>query len=105
MIVQHDWPFSQVHLPTTRNPTLKIISIRPAPPGSATLARFDLQLNEHLRLYNIALRQRGDEQAHVCAPNAFQERTAGFSASFNKALAELALKSLVELQTEHAVNS
>jgi hypothetical protein len=84
---------------------LKIIGIRPAPPGSTTLARFDLELNDHLRLFNLALRQRGDEPAHVCAPNAFNERVAGFSASFNKALAELALKSLVELQTANALCS
>ncbi|MGY4333369.1 hypothetical protein ACVWWG_007786 [Bradyrhizobium sp. LB7.2] len=80
---------------------MKILDIRPSPPGSTTLARFDLELNNHLRLYNLALRQRGDEPAHVMAPNAFQERTAGFSSSFNKALAELALNSLVELQTEY----
>lgn len=78
---------------------MRILSIRPAPPGSATLARFDLELNDHLRLFNLALRQRGSEAAHVCAPNAFNERVAGFSAPFNRALAELALKSLVELQT------
>ena len=80
---------------------MRIISIRPAPPGTSTLARFDLELNDHLRLFNLALRQRGDEPAHVCAPNAFNERVAGFSASFNKALAELAFKSLLELQTEN----
>ncbi|MCK1317181.1 hypothetical protein [Bradyrhizobium sp. 23] len=84
---------------------MRILDIRPGSPGSTTLARFDLELNDHLRLYNLALRQRGDEPAHVMAPNAFQERTAGFSPSFNKALAELALNSLVELQTEHAINS
>lgn len=84
---------------------MKILSIRPAPPGSATIARFDLELNDHLKLYNLALRQRGDEPAHVCAPNAFQERTAGFSASFNKALAELAIKSLLELQTDNELAS
>ncbi|MET4296741.1 hypothetical protein ACVW1A_007908 [Bradyrhizobium sp. LB1.3] len=84
---------------------MKFLSLRPAPSGGSTLARFDLELNDHLRLYNLALRQRGDEPAHVMAPNAFQERTAGFSPSFNKALAELALNSLVELQTEHAINS
>ncbi|MCP3412739.1 hypothetical protein NLM16_01340 [Bradyrhizobium brasilense] len=78
---------------------MKILSIRPAPPGGSTLARFDLELNEHLRLYNLGLRQRGNGRCWTVAPNAFQERTAGFSASFNKALAELALKSLVELQT------
>lgn len=84
---------------------MRIMSIRPAPPGSATLARFDLQLNDHLKLYNLALRQRGDDPAHVCAPNAFGERVAGFSASFNKALAELALESMLELQTENAIAS
>lgn len=84
---------------------MRILAIRPAPPGSATLARFDLQLNGHLRLYNLALRQRGEEPAHVCAPNAFNERVAGFSAPFNKALAELALKSLVELQTQNELAS
>jgi hypothetical protein len=84
---------------------MRILSIRPAPPGGGTLARFDLELNDHLRLYNLALRQRGDEPAHVMAPNAFQERTAGFSASFNKALAELAFNSLLELQTTNAHRS
>ncbi|ACI93263.1 hypothetical protein OCAR_6149 [Afipia carboxidovorans OM5] len=53
----------------------------------------------------MALRQRGEEPAHVCAPNAFNERVAGFSAPFNKALAELALKSLVELQTQNELAS
>lgn len=84
---------------------MKILSIRPAPPGGSTLARFDLELNQHIRLFNLALRQRGDEPAHVMAPNAFNERVAGFSASFNKALSELALKSLLELQTENAIAS
>lgn len=70
-----------------------------------TLARFDLELNDHLRLYNLALRQHGDEPAHVCAPNAFQHRVAGFSSSFNRALAELALSSLMELQTNHELAS
>ncbi|WP_441268121.1 DUF7146 domain-containing protein [Bradyrhizobium sp. 215_C5_N1_1] len=69
---------------------MRILAIRPGPPGSTTLARFDLELNDHLKLFNLGLRQRGDEPAHVIAPNAFQQRVAGFSASFNKALAELA---------------
>jgi hypothetical protein len=91
--------------PPQGTPTLQILDIRPSPPGSTTLARFDLQLNDHLRLYNLGLRQRGNEPAHVTAPNAFQQRVAGFSASFSKALAELALKSLVELQTANACAS
>ena len=84
---------------------MRIFDIRPGEPGSPTLARFDLELNDHLKLFNLALRQHADEPAHVCAPNAFQQRVAGFSSSFNKALAELALKSLLELQTNHAKRS
>lgn len=75
---------------------MRILDCRPSPPGSATLARFDLELNDHLRLYNLALRQSGDGPAHVVAPNAFQQRVAGFSPSFNRAIADLAFK---ELQT------
>jgi hypothetical protein len=76
---------------------LKILDIRPAPPGSATLARFDLELNDHLRLYNLALRQRPGDLTWTVAPNAFQERTAAFGTEFNRAISDLALAKLLEL--------
>jgi hypothetical protein len=79
---------------------VRILSIRPAPPGSTTLARFDLQLNDHLKLYNLALRQRPGDRAWTVAPNAFNERTAAFGSDFNRAISDLALAKFLELQAD-----
>jgi hypothetical protein len=79
---------------------VKIIAIRPSPPGSNTLARFDLELNQHIRLFNLALRQRSGGLTWTVAPNAFNERTAAFGEQFNRAISDLALKSLVELSAD-----
>lgn len=54
---------------------MRILDIRPNPPGSTRLARFDLELNDHLKLFNLALRQRGDE------PRTSLRRTPSSSAS------------------------
>lgn len=83
---------------------MRIISIRPAPPGSATLARFDLELNDHLRLFNLALRQRENDRCWTVAPNAFQERTAAFGTEFNRAISDLALAALMELPADVSRN-
>ena len=79
---------------------LKILDIRPSPQGSATLARFDLELNDHLKLFNLALRQRGKDRCWTVAPNAFSERTAAFGEQFNRAISELALAALMELSAD-----
>lgn len=79
---------------------MKILSIRPAPPGSATLARFDLELNEHLKLFNLALRQRPGDRSWTVAPNAFGERTAAFGEQFNRAISDMALAALMELHAD-----
>jgi hypothetical protein len=76
---------------------LRILSIRPAPPGSTTLARFDLELNQHIRLFNLALRQRSGDRSWTVAPNAFSERTAAFGEQFNRAISDMALAALMEL--------
>lgn len=79
---------------------MRIIDIRPSPPGSTTLARFDLELNDHLKLFNLALRQRGDDRCWTVAPNAFQERTAAFGEQFNRAISDMALAALMELPAD-----
>jgi hypothetical protein len=81
---------------------LRILSIRPAPPGGSTLARFDLELNQHVRLFNLALRQRHGDLTWTVAPNAFHERTAAFGEQFNRAISDLAMKSLEELSANAA---
>jgi hypothetical protein len=81
--------------------SLKILDIRPVPLGTGnTLARFDLELNQHIRLFNLALRQRPGDLTWTVAPNAFQERTAAFGTEFNRAISDLALKSLQELSAD-----
>lgn len=79
---------------------MRIIDIRPSPPGSTTLARFDLQLNDHLKLFNLALRQRGGDRCWTVAPNAFHERTAAFGDQFNRAISDMALAALMELPAD-----
>ncbi|MCA1399135.1 hypothetical protein [Bradyrhizobium sp. BRP56] len=81
---------------------MKILSIRPSPPGGSTLARFDLELNEHLRLYNLGLRQRANGRCWTVAPNAFHERTAAFGEQFNRAISDMALAALVELPADES---
>jgi hypothetical protein len=71
---------------------MKILNIRPAPPGSPTLARFDLELNQHIRLFNLALRQRPGDLTWTVAPNAF-----GPPRSANN--------SIVQFQTSHLLRS
>ncbi|PDT72706.1 hypothetical protein [Bradyrhizobium sp. C9] len=84
---------------------MKILSIRQSPPGGSTLARFDLELNDHLRLYNLALRQRGEGRCWTVAPNAFHERTAAFGEQFNRAISDLALAALMELPADASTNA
>ncbi|MDE5459833.1 hypothetical protein [Bradyrhizobium sp. CSS354] len=79
---------------------MQILDIRPSPPGSTTLARFDLQLNDHLRLYNLGLRQSGKGRCWTVAPNAFSERTAAFGEQFNRAISDMALAALMELPAD-----
>ncbi len=81
---------------------MKILSLRPGSPGSTVLARFDLELNDHLRLYNLALRQRPGDRSWTVAPNAFGERTAALGEQFNKAIPDLALAALMELSAHDA---
>ena len=68
---------------------MKILSIRPEPPGrSNTLARFDVQL-DGLRLYNLALKQTG-AGLRVFAPSAFGAAVATFTQETAEALTALA---------------
>jgi hypothetical protein len=76
------------------------------PPGTgSTLARFDLELNDHLRLYNLALRQREGACSWTVAPNAFGERTAAIGEQFNRAISDLALAKLLELSADASTES
>jgi hypothetical protein len=59
---------------------MKILAIRPAPPGAGTktLAHFDVEISEHLRLYNLTLRETGTGKLRTIAPNAAGKHCATF---------------------------
>ncbi|MFD1985910.1 hypothetical protein ACFSOZ_26030 [Mesorhizobium newzealandense] len=59
---------------------MHVLDIRPQPPGSgSTLARFDLQLVEGVRLYNLKLSEKPDGRRRVFAPSAFGTAAATFT--------------------------
>ncbi|WP_287322429.1 hypothetical protein [Mesorhizobium sp.] len=62
---------------------MKILEIRPTA-GSKTLAYFDIELGEHLRIYNLMLRRGLDGKLRTLAPNACGKH----SATFHPILAE-----------------
>lgn len=58
---------------------MKIISIRPAPPGEGkTLARFDIELTPELRMYDLRLVQTESGRRLTYSQNAAGRRTATF---------------------------
>lgn len=63
---------------------MKILDIRPEPPGGTgkTIARFDLALNDHVRLYEIKLLQRADGSRFAFGPNTGGARVMTFSPAF-----------------------
>jgi hypothetical protein len=59
--------------------TTRILDIRPAPPGAGNLrARFDVELPDGIRLFNLALKQTPSGW-RVFAPSAFGSATATFT--------------------------
>lgn len=56
---------------------MQILAIRPET-GGRTLARFDLQLVDGVRLYNLKLTERPDGSRRVFAPSAFGSAAATF---------------------------
>lgn len=66
---------------------MKIISIRSAPPGGNTLARFDVQL-DGMRLFNLQLKQTGSG-LRVFAPSAFGSAAVTFTPEVSAALVAL----------------
>ncbi|MBB4065475.1 hypothetical protein GGR23_002682, partial [Gellertiella hungarica] len=56
---------------------MKILAMRPAPPGGNALARFDVQL-EGMRLFNLSLKKTGAGM-RVFAPSAFGSAAVTFT--------------------------
>ena len=85
---------------------MRILSIRPAPPGSgSTLARFDLEMTEDLRIFNLRLTARSSGGHSVFAPNAMGARVATFSNRLVDQIASAALAALTELSPNDSIKA
>jgi hypothetical protein len=69
---------------------MKILSIRPAPPGGKTIARFDVELMPGVKLYDLKL-IRGERGYRVFGPSIGGGAAATFAPAIADKLVQLAL--------------
>ena len=71
---------------------MKILSIRPLPHGGGekNLARFDVEISEHLRLYGLLLRQWPDGTRRIAAPQANGRHMATFHSALAAEITDFA---------------
>ena len=85
---------------------MKILAIRPAPPGGNTLALFDAQVSPEVRIFDIKLvtTPRG---LRVYAPHCRTHSFATFAPAFASALAAAAMGALTgeNLAHDHTANA
>ena len=83
---------------------MKILSIRPLEgPGAGvrTLARFDLQLVDGVRLYNLKLAEKPDGRRRVFAPSVFGSAAATFTTDIAEQIVRAASDALGEIHLGH----
>lgn len=87
----------QLNPPQLGETLLHILDVRPEPEGPGnTIARFDVALTDHLRLYNLRLARSRDGGLRVYSPSAFGRNTATFAPQLASDLARAVSKSLGE---------
>lgn len=81
---------------------MKILQIRPAPPGGSTLAHVDLELVDGVKLYGVRVSRADDGTYRAFGQNSDRGRTCAFS---HEIVAQIAKVTLSELQlTGHRNN-
>ncbi len=91
-----------MHLSIKRTFTLKILSIRPAPPGTATLAHVDIELIDGAKLFGLRVSRADDGNYRVFGQNSDRGRTCAFSPAI---VAEIASATISQLSlTGHRTN-
>lgn len=80
---------------------MQILSIRPEA-GGRTLARFDLQLVDGVRMYNLKLAEKPDGSRRVFAPNAFGGPAATFTTEIAEQIVRAASDALGENPSEQS---
>ncbi len=78
---------------------MRILSIRPAPPGAGTglCARFDLELSAEVRLHGLRLHRNRVGQLRTFAPNAEGASVATFAPELADRITAAAERALQEL--------
>jgi hypothetical protein len=81
---------------------VKILNIRPAPPGTATLAHVDVELIDGAKLFGIRVSRADDGTYRAFGQNSDRGRTCAFSPAV---VADIAAATLSELSlTGHRKN-
>jgi hypothetical protein len=81
---------------------LKILSIRPAPPGSTTLAHVDIELIDGAKLFGIRVSRADDGTYRAFGQNSERGRTCSFSHAI---VADIAAATISQLSlTGHRTN-
>ncbi|EJN04487.1 hypothetical protein PMI41_02128 [Phyllobacterium sp. YR531] len=78
---------------------MRILSIR-ALTGTGALARFDLELNEHVRLFGLLLKKFPDGRYRTHAPNSCGKHVASFHPVIASQITDAAVAALSE-RTAH----
>lgn len=75
---------------------MQILSIRPVPPGGAgkTIARFDIAIDDHIKLFELKLIRRSDGSNYAFGPNTGGARVMSFSPAFSEEIASAASAAL-----------
>lgn len=72
---------------------MRILSIRSLV-GTGAIARFDIELSEHVRLYSLVLRKTPDGRLRTYAPNSCGKHVASFHPIIAKQITEAAVAAL-----------
>jgi hypothetical protein len=72
---------------------MRILSIRSLE-GPGAIARFDVELSEHVRLYSLLLRKSPDGRMRTYAPNSCGKHVASFHPIIAKQITDAAVAAL-----------
>ncbi|MET3997247.1 hypothetical protein ABID65_008927 [Bradyrhizobium sp. S3.9.2] len=73
---------------------MKILNIRPAPPGSTTIAHVDIELIDGVKLYGLRISRADDGAYRAFGQNSERGRTCAFSRDIVAQIAEATLSEL-----------
>lgn len=73
---------------------MKILAIRPAPPGGRDIARLDVELENGVRLFELQVRQAHDGTHRVWAPHAFGRRAASLPIDITNQISSAAVAAI-----------